>query len=129
MADGLKHKVGWIGAGRMGFQLATRLLKAGADVTVYNRTRAKAEPLTKLGAKLADSPAALADRDIVFTIVSESEDFLAVTTGPKGLLTDKRKAPKIIVDISTVSEDASLEVRAAAAKRGAALLAAPVSGN
>ena len=56
MAAALKHKVGWIGAGRMGFQLATRLLEAGADVTVFNRTRAKAVPLTKLGAKLADSP-------------------------------------------------------------------------
>ena len=129
MAGAFKHKIGWIGAGRMGFQLATRLLAAGADVTVYNRTRAKAEPLTKLGAKLAESPAALADRDIVFTIVGESEDFLAVTTGPKGVLTDKRKAPKIIADISTVSEDASLAVRAAAEQRGCALLAAPISGN
>ena len=128
MAASLKHKIGWIGAGRMGFQLATRLLEAGADVTVYNRTRAKAEPLKKLGAKLADSPAALADRDIVFTIVGESEDFLAVTTGPNGVLTGS-KAPKILVDISTVSEDASLKVRAAAAKLGCALLAAPISGN
>ena len=128
MAASLKHKIGWIGAGRLGFQLATRLLEAGADVTVYNRTRAKAEPLKKLGAKLADSPAALADRDIVFTIVGESEDFLAVTTGPNGVLTGS-KAPKILVDISTVSEDASLTVRAAAAKLGCDLLAAPISGN
>jgi 3-hydroxyisobutyrate dehydrogenase-like beta-hydroxyacid dehydrogenase len=128
MAAALKHKVGWIGAGRMGFQLATRLLQAGANVTVFNRTRAKAEPLTKLGAKLADSPAALADRDIVFTIVGESDDFIAVTTGPKGVLTAK-KAPKVLVDISTVSEDASLSVRAAAAKLGCDLLAAPISGN
>lgn len=128
MAAALKHKVGWIGAGRMGFQLATRLLQAGADVTVFNRTRAKAEPLTKLGAKLVDSPAALADRDIVFTIVGESDDFIAVTTGPKGVLTAK-KAPKVLVDISTVSEDASLSVRAAAAKLGCDLIAAPISGN
>ena len=128
MAAALKHKVGWIGAGRMGFQLATRLLKAGADVTVYNRTRAKAEPLTKLGAKLADSPAALAGCDIVFTIVGESDDFLAVTTAPNGVLSGKT-APKILVDISTVSEEASLSVRAAAAKLGCALLAAPISGN
>jgi 3-hydroxyisobutyrate dehydrogenase-like beta-hydroxyacid dehydrogenase len=128
MAASLKHKIGWIGAGRMGFQLATRLLEAGCDVTIYNRTRAKAEPLKKLGAKLADSPVALADRDIVFTIVGESEDFLAVTTGPNGVLTGS-KAPKILVDISTVSEDASLKVRAAAAKLGCDLLAAPISGN
>jgi 3-hydroxyisobutyrate dehydrogenase-like beta-hydroxyacid dehydrogenase len=129
MAASLKHKIGWIGAGRMGFQLATRLLEAGCDVTIYNRTRAKAEPLKKLGAKLADSPAALADRDIVFTIVGESDDLLAVTTAPNGVLTAKGKAPKILVDISTVSEDASLTVRAAAAKLGCDLLAAPISGN
>ncbi len=120
MAGELKHKIGWIGTGRMGFQLASRLLQAGADVTIYNRTRAKAEPLTKLGGKLADSPAALADRDIVFTIVGEDPDLLAVTTGPGGVLTP---------DISTVSEEASLSVRAAAAKLGCALLAAPISGN
>jgi 3-hydroxyisobutyrate dehydrogenase len=129
MATAGKHKIGWIGTGRMGFQLATRMLEAGFDLTVYNRTRAKAEPLTKLGAKLAASPAALADRDIVFTIVGQDADFVAVTTGPGGVLTAKAKAPKILVDISTVSEDVSLSVRAAAAKRGCALLAAPISGN
>jgi 3-hydroxyisobutyrate dehydrogenase-like beta-hydroxyacid dehydrogenase len=129
MAGELKHKIGWIGAGRMGFQLATRLLEAGADVTVYNRTRAKAEPLTKLGAKLADSPAALADRDIVFTIVGEDPHLLAVTTGPGGVLTRKGKVPKALVDISTVSDEVSLSVRAAAAKLGCDLLAAPISGN
>jgi 3-hydroxyisobutyrate dehydrogenase-like beta-hydroxyacid dehydrogenase len=129
MADALKHKIGWIGTGRMGFQLAQRLLEAGADVTIYNRTRAKAEPLKKIGGKLADSPAALADRDIVFTIVGEDPDLLAVTTGPNGVLTRKGKAPKALVDISTVSEEASLTVRAAADKLGCALLAAPISGN
>jgi 3-hydroxyisobutyrate dehydrogenase-like beta-hydroxyacid dehydrogenase len=113
----------------MGFQLATRLLEAGFDLTVYNRTRAKAEPLTKLGARLAPSAAALADRDIVFTIVGQDPDFVAVTTGPGGVLTAKGKAPKILIDVSTVSEDVSLGVRAAAAKRGCALLAAPISGN
>src|SRR5581483_1623330 len=74
------------------------------------------------------SPAALADRDIVFTIVGESDDFLAVTTAPHGVLSGKQ-APKILVDISTVSEDASLSVRAAAAKLGCDLIAAPISGN
>jgi 3-hydroxyisobutyrate dehydrogenase-like beta-hydroxyacid dehydrogenase len=113
----------------MGFQLATRLLEAGYKVAVYNRTRAKAEPLTKLGATLVASPAALADRDIVFTIVGADPDFIAVTTGPGGVLTRKDAAPKILVDVSTVSDDVSLGVRAAAAKRGCALLAAPISGN
>jgi 3-hydroxyisobutyrate dehydrogenase-like beta-hydroxyacid dehydrogenase len=124
-----KQTIGWIGAGRMGVQLATRLLEAGFDVTVYNRTRAKAAPLAKLGAKIVGAPAALADRDIVFTIIGDDDALRAVTTDPGGVLTDRKHAPKILVDISTVSDDASLAVRAAAAKRGCALLAAPISGN
>jgi len=124
-----QHKLGWLGAGRMGYALAERLIKAGHDVTVYNRTRTKAEPLAALGAKLVDSPAALADRDIVFTIVAESDDFVAVTTGPHGILSRRDAAPRILIDSSTVSEQASAEVRSAADKRGTALLCAPVSGN
>ncbi len=123
------HKLGWLGTGRMGYALAERLLKAGHDVTVYNRTRAKAEPLAALGARLVDAPADLADRDIVFTIVAESADFIAVTTGPNGLLSRSAAAPRIIVDSSTVSEEASAAVRKAAEARGTALLCAPVSGN
>jgi 3-hydroxyisobutyrate dehydrogenase-like beta-hydroxyacid dehydrogenase len=129
MAAAGKHTIGWIGAGRMGVQLATRLIAAGFDVTVYNRTRAKAEPLAKLGAKIVATPAALADRDIVFTIIGDDPALRAVTTDPGGVLTAKDRAPKILIDISTVSDDASLAVRAAAAKRGCDLLAAPVSGN
>jgi 3-hydroxyisobutyrate dehydrogenase len=128
MAAARKHTIGWIGTGRMGFELVARLLAAGFDLTVYNRTRAKAAPLVKLGAKLAASPAALADRDIVVTIVGQDADLLAVTTGPGGVLTAK-PAPKILIDVTTVSDDASLAVRAAAARRGTALLAAPISGN
>jgi 3-hydroxyisobutyrate dehydrogenase len=123
------HKLGWLGTGRMGYALAERLLKAGHDVAVYNRTRAKAAPLAALGARLVDTPAELADRDIVFTIVAESADFIAVTSGPNGLLSRRDAAPRIIVDSSTVSEEASAEVRKAAASRGTALLCAPVSGN
>ncbi len=62
--------VGWIGTGRMGYQLALRLLNAGYDVAAYNRTRAKCEPLASHGAKIVDRPADLADRDIVFIMVS-----------------------------------------------------------
>jgi 3-hydroxyisobutyrate dehydrogenase-like beta-hydroxyacid dehydrogenase len=112
----------------MGFQLALRLLKAGYDVTAWNRTRSKAEPLADSGAKIADSPADLADRDIVFIMVAADKDLEAVTTGEGGLLTGDQ-APKIIVDSSTVSADVSAKVRAVAAGRGAEFLAAPVSGN
>lgn len=123
------HTVGWIGAGRMGYPMAARLAKAGADVTVYNRTRAKAESLTEYGVKLVDRPVALAGRDIVFTMVSAPPDLKQVTLGEHGVLTDPKHAPKILIDCSTVSEEASAEVREAAAKRGTLMLAAPVSGN
>ena len=64
------QKIGWIGAGRMGTPMAERLLKAGHDVTIWNRTRAKAEPLAAKGGKLVDKPVELADCDVVFAIVS-----------------------------------------------------------
>jgi 3-hydroxyisobutyrate dehydrogenase-like beta-hydroxyacid dehydrogenase len=124
-----KHSIGWIGTGRMGFSMAARLLKKGCDVAVYNRTRRKAEPLIPLGAEVVDHPADLAERDLVFTMVSASPDLLAVLTGPKGLLTRAATAPKIVIDCSTVSEQASAEARTAAAAARAAFLAAPVSGN
>lgn len=124
-----KPTVGWIGAGRMGFQLATRLLKAGYDVAVYNRTRAKAEPLAELGATIVDSPVELAGRDVVFSMVSADKDLHQVMLGEGGLLTDPEKAPKYVGDASTVSVGASETVRAAAAERGVGFLATPVSGN
>ena len=124
-----RHKIGWIGTGRMGFSMAERLANAGCDLTAYNRTRAKAEPLTKSGAKIVDSPADLAGCDIVFTMVSTSDDLKQVTLNQGGVLSVAGKAPKIFVDCSTVSEEASAEIRAAAGKRGVQMLAAPVSGN
>src|ERR671919_2134743 len=123
------HKLGWVGTGRMGYALANRLLDAGCDLAVYNRTRAKAEPLAELGATVVDAPADLADRDIVFTMVAGPEDFKAVVLGEDGLLSRSDAAPSVIVDSSTVSPQASAEVRAATDARDVALLAAPVSGN
>ena len=120
--------VGWIGTGRMGYQLALRLLNAGYDVAAWNRTRAKCEPLTEFGAKIADSPAALATRDIVFIMVSADKDLEAVIDGPGGLLTTAAK-PKLVVDSSTVSPEASARIRARVEADGAQFLAAPVSGN
>src|SRR5690606_5853517 len=122
-------RLGWAGTGRMGYSLVTRLLEAGCDVAVYNRTRAKAEPLAELGATIVDTPAELADREIVFTMIAGPADFKEVVLGSQGLLSDPGRGPRIIVDSTTVSPAASAEVREAAAERGAALLAAPVSGN
>jgi 3-hydroxyisobutyrate dehydrogenase-like beta-hydroxyacid dehydrogenase len=112
----------------MGYALIERLLDAGHDVSVYNRTRSKAEPLAARGAKLVDTPAQLADRDVVFIMVAASDDLEAVTVGEDGLLTAD-VSPQIIVDSSTVSAAVSEKIRGLAADRGTALLAAPVSGN
>jgi 3-hydroxyisobutyrate dehydrogenase len=124
-----RPRIGWIGVGRMGFALAGRLLDAGHDVAVYNRTRAKADPLGERGAKIVDAPVDLADRDIVFIMVSAPSDLADVTTGEGGVLTHPEFAPGILVDSSTVSTQASALLRTEAARRGTELLAAPVSGN
>jgi 3-hydroxyisobutyrate dehydrogenase len=96
---------------------------------VYNRTRSKAEALQSLGARVVDRPVDLADRDVVFSMVSAPKDLVAVTVGDGGLFTADGVAPRILVDSSTVSEQASAQTRTAAAERGTQLLAAPVSGN
>ena len=121
--------LGWIGTGRMGSVLASRLLDQGCDLTVYNRTRAKAEPLAKSGARFVDRPADLRDRDIVITSVAGSRDFAEVMTGAHGLLANGNRVPALVIDTSTVSMDVSQAIREKAAELGSALLAAPVSGN
>jgi 3-hydroxyisobutyrate dehydrogenase-like beta-hydroxyacid dehydrogenase len=122
-------RLGWIGVGRMGLVLARRLLEAGHGLSVYNRTREKCEPLAALGATVVDDPADLADRDIVFTMVAGSADVEQVVSGPHGLLSRDDHAPRVIVDSTTISPAAAELIRAAAAERGTAMLAAPVSGN
>jgi 3-hydroxyisobutyrate dehydrogenase-like beta-hydroxyacid dehydrogenase len=112
----------------MGAALATRLLAHGCDVSVYNRTRAKAEALAEHGAKVVDSAADLGAADIVFVTVGASQDLVDALLGPGGLM-DGSAAPAIVVDCSTVSAEASLHVRQRLEARGTALLAAPVMGN
>ena len=120
--------IGWIGIGRMGFAMAERLAKAGADLTVWNRTRAKAEPLAAHGARIADKLADLAQCDIVYVMVSTYDDVQEVLTGKSGLLAGAT-VPKLIVECSSISLEGSAELRAALAARGVQMLAAPVSGN
>lgn len=121
--------IGWIGAGRMGFAMARRLIKAGYDVSVYNRTRAKAEPLAELGAKIVDSPAELADCDVTFSMIAGPKDLKEVVSGERGILSNGSTAPRIHIDGSSVDAESSAEVREDLAKRGTAMIAAPVSGN
>jgi 3-hydroxyisobutyrate dehydrogenase len=121
-------RVGWVGTGRMGAEMARRLLLEGCELAVYNRTAAKAEPLVRLGAVLAGSIAELSSREIVFLSLGSSDDLISVVLGPGGLMSAP-ETPKVIVDCSTVSEQASARVREEIATRGTALLAAPVMGN
>ncbi len=121
-------QLGWLGTGRMGAAMVRRLLANGCDVTVYNRTAAKAAPLVQLGAKAAGSCQELAGCDIVFTAVGTPADLVSALTGPGGLISGSA-SPKIVVDTSTVSADASAIVRERLGERGTALLAAPVMGN
>lgn len=123
-----KHKLGWIGIGRMGYAMAQLLAKAGCDLSVWNRTRAKAEPLKEYGAKVVDKLSELADCDIVFTMVSTGKDVKEVLYGKNGVMS-AGQAPKIVVDSTSISIPESAEIRAELAKRGVKLLAAPVSGN
>ena len=121
-------KLGWIGAGRMGFEMARRLAKGGCDITVWNRTRAKAEPLAKDGAKIAHGLPELAGCDIVFCMVSTYDDVKEVIAGPKGLLSGSAR-PKMVVECSSISLEGSAELRRILGERGVELLSAPVSGN
>ena len=122
------QKLGWIGMGRMGYAMAERLIKAGQDVSIWNRTRAKAEPLAAKGGKVVDTAANLADCEVVFSIVSTGKDLKEVYFGPNGLMTGAKK-PKVAVDCSTISVDDSAEIREKLKGMGVAFLAAPVSGN
>ena len=127
--DGAR-RLGWLGTGRMGIEMGRRLLLAGCDLAVFNRSMAKAEPLVRLGAKPAGSAAELATRDIVFITVGSSEDLVSAVLGPDGLMSGPPgAAPEVLIDCSTVSAEASARVRAQIAERGTALLAAPVMGN
>ncbi|MCX2750445.1 NAD(P)-dependent oxidoreductase [Arthrobacter sp. MI7-26] len=133
MQDNTKPTVGWIGMGRMGFPLASRLIDAGYSVAVYNRTKAKAkakaEPLKALGASLVDAPELLANRDIVFSMVSTSDDLCEATMGKRGLFVNSDRAPRMLVGASTISQEASAEIRQSAQRHGTQYPAAPVSGN
>jgi len=122
------HKLGWVGIGRMGYAMAERLAKAGCDITVWNRTKEKAEPLAKSGAKIASSLSDLAGCDILFTMVAAGKDVKEVLFGPNGV-TSKGKTPGIVVDSTSISLEESAEIREKLGTLGAKFLAAPVSGN
>ena len=117
--------IGWIGAGRMGYEMAARLARGGADLLVWNRTRAKAEPLAQYGAKIAGRLGELAGRDLVFCMVATWKDVKQVM----GELLAGKAQPRMVIECSSISLEGSAELRELLAKRGIDYLAAPVSGN
>ena len=128
MTGAVDGPVGWVGAGRMGHAMVERLLAAGVPVLVWNRTRAAAVDLADRGARLAGGLADLAGCATVCTTLTGDDALREVTVGDGGLLRQPA-VPRHLIDLSTVSARTSAEIRAAAAGRGTALLAAPVSGN
>jgi 3-hydroxyisobutyrate dehydrogenase len=127
---GNTQRIGWIGMGRMGYPMAERLLKAGHDVSIWNRTRAKAEPLAKSGGKIVDKLSELAGCDVVFSIVSTGKDLEEVYFGEHGVLHGRNgKPPTVFVDCSTIALEESADIRKRLTGLGSNFLACPVSGN
>jgi 3-hydroxyisobutyrate dehydrogenase len=122
------QRIGWIGAGRMGLPMAERLIKAGYDVSIWNRTRAKAEPLARHGGNVAERLRDLAGVDVLFAIVSAGKDLEEVLFGKDGVAADG-KAPPIVVDCSTIAVEESAAIRTRLKALGSDFIAAPVSGN
>ena len=126
---GRPQKIGWIGAGRMGIPMAEKLIKAGYDVSIWNRTRAKAEPLAKIGGTVVDHLSDLKNVDVLFSIVSTGKDVQEVLYGKNGVCSQAGKMPPIVVDCSTISVDDSAAVREKLKQLGAEFVASPMSGN
>lgn len=124
-----KKNIGWIGTGVMGAAMCGHLLDAGHQLTVYNRTREKAQPLLDKGAKWAASPKAVAGQsDIVFTMVGFPDDVRQVILGSEGVLAGA-KAGTIVVDMTTSSPDLAQTISQACTGKGLMALDAPVSGG
>jgi 3-hydroxyisobutyrate dehydrogenase len=124
-----KQKIGWIGVGRMGYPMAERLIKAGYDVAIWNRTRAKAEPLAKSGGKVVANLSDLKNVDVLFSIVSTGKDLEGVYFGSGGVAAGGGKQPKIFVDCSSIAVEESAAIRERLKQLGSDFVAAPVSGN
>ena len=127
-AELTETKLGWVGAGRMGYAMAEKLAKAGCDLAIWNRTRSKAGPLAEHGVEIVDGLTELGDREIVFTMVATQDHLIDVLFGERGVLAGGA-APNIVVDCTTISPEVSAQVRSRLGERGVEFIAAPVSGN
>lgn len=127
--SGSRPVVGFAGLGIMGAPMARNLLRAGFPLVVWNRTAARADALAADGARRAGSPRELAERaQVAITMLSDSPDVAEVYRAPDGLLAGA-SAGDVLVDMSTIAPRVARELAAEAARRGAALLDAPVSGG
>ncbi|MGH9351862.1 MAG: NAD(P)-dependent oxidoreductase, partial [Terriglobia bacterium] len=127
--DFMPESIGFIGLGIMGQPMALSLIKAGHKVAVFNRTRSKADPLEKAGARAAASPAdAAREADIVMTIVSDSAAMEETVLGKNGVVETIRTGA-ILIDSSTISPVVSRKLACHVAGKGAQMLDAPVTGS
>jgi len=125
----MAQSIGFIGLGIMGQPMALNLVKAGYSVSVFNRTRDKAEPLERAGARIASSPAEAArGADFVVSIVSDSAASEQVIAGKDGVIETVR-AGAIVIDSSTISPVVSRKLACHTAGKKAAFLDAPVTGS
>ncbi len=122
------QKVGWIGLGRMGSPMVEKIIKSGYTVFLWNRTRAKADSIQKMGATIVDQPVDLSGVDVLFTMVSTGDDLKEVYFGSGGVMSQS-KTPRILVDCSSIGAEESNKIREKILERGSEFLAAPVSGN
>jgi len=122
-------KIGFIGIGLMGKGMSLNLVKAGYQVTVWNRTESKAMPVVEAGASLAKSPREVAERsEVVITMVTGSADVKEVLLGPEGAIHGASEGD-IFIDMSTISPITTVEIAKELAKKGVEMLDAPVSGG
>ena len=121
-------KIGFIGLGKMGSAMATNLLKAGHNVTVYNRTAQKAKPLADQGAHAAADPAEASRADVVFTMLADDRAVESVSFGESGILAHLQPG-SVHISSSTISVDLSQKLAAAHEKQNQQFIAAPVFGR
>jgi 3-hydroxyisobutyrate dehydrogenase len=122
-------RVGWVGTGVMGASMCGHVLNAGYAVTTYNRSPGKLEPLRARGARVAESPRAVAAAsDVVFSIVGYPSDVREVTLGPEGTLAGARPGA-ILVDMTTSEPSLAVAIAEAARAQGVHAVDAPVSGG
>lgn len=122
-------RIGWIGTGVMGVPICERLLQAGYHLTVFSRTRQKAQPLLDHGAHWSDSPKELVEHsDVVCTMVGFPQDVRALYLGSEGIFKYAHEG-KLFVDLTTSEPALAQELARLAREKGAVILDAPVSGG